>query len=179
MSERIVQQRLLPTAMEPRAAMAQYNPATQELTLWCTSQNPHIHRFIISAVTGLNENKVRVIAPEVGGGFGSKIPCYPDEALVSWASIKLGVPVKWTETRSENYLVTIHGRDHIQHVEMAASNDGKILGVRATVYAGMGGYLSTAAPAFPRSCTACSMSVLYHRQHLLQVYRRDDQWRAD
>ena len=148
-SERILQQRLLPTAMEPRAAMAQFNPATQELTLWCTSQNPHIHRFIISAVTGLNENKVRVIAPEVGGGFGSKIPCYPDEALVSWAAMKLGVPVKWTETRSENYQVTIHGRDHVQHVEMAASNDGKLLGVRATVYAGMGAYLSTAAPGIP------------------------------
>ena len=100
-------------------------------------------------MTGLNENKVRVIAPEVGGGFGSKIPCYPDEALVSWASIKLGVPVKWTETRSENYLITIHGRDHVQHVEMAASNDGELLGVRATVYAGMGGYLSTAAPGIP------------------------------
>ncbi len=148
-SERILQQRLLPTAMEPRSAMAQYNAATAELTLWCTSQNPHIHRFIISAVTGLNENKVRVIAPEVGGGFGSKIPCYPDEALVSWAAIKLGVPVKWTETRSENYLITIHGRDHVQHVDMAASSDGKILGVRATVYAGMGGYLSTAAPGIP------------------------------
>ena len=148
-ADTIVQQRLLPTAMEPRAAMAQYNPATQELTLWCTTQNPHIHRFIISAVTGLSENKVRVIAPEVGGGFGSKIPCYPDEALVSWAAVKLGVPVKWTETRSENYQVTIHGRDHVQLVEMAASNDGKLLGVRATVYAGMGAYLSTAAPGIP------------------------------
>ena len=147
--DKIIQQRLLPTAMEPRAAMAQFNPATQELTLWCTSQNPHIHRFIISAVTGLNENKVRVIAPEVGGGFGSKIPCYPDEALVSWAAMQLGVPVKWTETRSENYLITIHGRDHVQHVEMAANREGKILGVRATVYAGMGGYLSTAAPGIP------------------------------
>ena len=147
--DKIVQQRLLPTAMEPRSAMAQYNPATEELTLWCTSQNPHIHRFIISGVTGLSENKVRVIAPEVGGGFGSKIPCYPDEALVSWAAIKLGLPVKWTETRSENYQVTIHGRDHIQHVEMAASRDGKLLGVRATVYAGMGAYLSTAAPGIP------------------------------
>ena len=147
--DKIVQQRLLPTAMEPRSAMAQYNPATEELTLWCTSQNPHIHRFIISAVTGLSENKVRVIAPEVGGGFGSKIPCYPDEALVSWAAIKLGLPVKWTETRSENYQVTIHGRDHVQYVEMAANRDGKLLGVRATVYAGMGAYLSTAAPGIP------------------------------
>ena len=148
-SERILQQRLLPTAMETRAATAQYNSATGELTLWCTSQNPHIHRFIVSAVTGLPENKVRVIAPEVGGGFGSKIPCYPDEALVSWAAMKLGVPVRWAETRSENYLITIHGRDHVQFVDMAASSDGKILGVRATVYAGMGGYLSTAAPGIP------------------------------
>ena len=148
-SDTIVQQRLLPTAMEPRAAMAQYSPATQELTLWCTSQNPHIHRFIISAVTGLSENKVRVIAPEVGGGFGSKIPCYPDEALVSWAAMKMNRPIKWTETRSENYLITIHGRDHIQQAEMAADQSGKILGVRATVYAGMGGYLSTAAPGIP------------------------------
>ncbi len=148
-SERILQQRLLPTAMEPRAASAQYNAATGELTLWCTSQNPHIHRFIVSAVTGLPENKVRVIAPEVGGGFGSKIPCYPDEALVSWAAMKLGVPIRWAETRSENYLTTIHGRDHVQFVDMAASNDGKILGVRATVYAGMGAYLSTAAPGIP------------------------------
>ncbi len=148
-SDTILQQRLLPTAMEPRAAMAQYNPATQELTLWCTSQNPHIHRFIISAVTGLSENRVRVIAPEVGGGFGSKIPCYPDEALVSWAAIKMNRPIKWTETRSENYLITIHGRDHVQHAQMAADQNGKILGVRATVYAGMGGYLSTAAPGIP------------------------------
>ena len=148
-SDTILQQRLLPTAMEPRAAMAQYNSATQELTLWCTSQNPHIHRFIISAVTGLSENRVRVIAPEVGGGFGSKIPCYPDEALVSWAAIKMNRPIKWTETRSENYLITIHGRDHVQHAQMAADQNGKILGVRATVYAGMGGYLSTAAPGIP------------------------------
>ena len=148
-SERIVQQRLLPTAMEPRAASAQFNAATGELTLWCTSQNPHIHRFIVSAVTGLPENKVRVIAPEVGGGFGSKIPCYPDEALVSWAAMKTGAPIRWAETRSENYLITIHGRDHVQYVDMAASSDGKILGVRATVYAGMGAYLSTAAPGIP------------------------------
>ena len=148
-SDTIIQQRLLPTAMEPRAAMAQYNPATKELTLWCTSQNPHIHRFIISAVTGLAENKVRVIAPEVGGGFGSKIPCYPDEALVAWAAIQMNRPVKWAETRSENYLVTIHGRDHVQYAQMAADQNGKILGVRATVYAGMGGYLSTAAPGIP------------------------------
>lgn len=148
-SDTIIQQRLLPTAMEPRASLAQYNSATEELTLWCTSQNPHIHRFVISGVTGLAENKVRVIAPEVGGGFGSKIPVYPDEALVSWAAMKLNRPVKWTETRSENYLVTIHGRDHVEHVDMATDSEGNILGIRGTVYAGLGGYISTAAPGVP------------------------------
>ncbi len=147
--DRIVQQRLLPTAMEPRASLAQYNSATEELTLWCTSQNPHIHRFIISGITGLAENKVRVIAPEVGGGFGSKIPVYPDEALVSWAAMKLNRPVKWTETRSENYQVTIHGRDHVEHIEIAANNDGKVVGIRGTVYAGLGAYISTASPGVP------------------------------
>ena len=148
-SDTIIQQRLLPTAMEPRASIAQYNSATNELTLWVTSQNPHIHRFIISGITGLPENKVRVIAPEVGGGFGSKIPVYADEALVSWAAMKLNRPVKWTETRSENFQVTIHGRDHVEYVEMAANKEGKVLGIRATVYAGLGAYISTAAPGIP------------------------------
>ncbi len=147
--ERIVQQRLMPTSMEARAALAQWNSATEELTLWCTSQNPHIHRFIISGVTGVPEHKVRVIAPEVGGGFGCKIPVYPDEALTAWATMRLGLPVKWAESRSENYQVTIHGRDHVEYVELAAKSDGTITGIRGTVYAGLGGYLSTAGPGIP------------------------------
>lgn len=147
--ERIIQQRLLPTAMEPRAALAQWNPGTGELTMWVTSQNPHIHRFIISGVTGLPEHKVRIIAPEVGGGFGSKIPVYPDEAMVAWAATKLNRPVKWAETRSENFLVTIHGRDHVEYVEMAAKQDGTVTAIRGTVYAGMGAFLSTAGPGVP------------------------------
>ena len=147
--ETIVQQRLLPTSMEARAALAQWNGVTEELTVWCTSQNPHIHRFILSGVTGVAEHKIRVIAPEVGGGFGCKIPVYPDEALTAWAAMKLGRPVKWAESRSENYLVTIHGRDHVEYVELAAKSDGTITGIRGTVYAGMGAYLSTAAPGVP------------------------------
>lgn len=147
--ERIVQQRLLPTAMEPRAAVAQWDSGTEEMTLWTTSQNPHIARFILSGVAGVPEHKLRVIAPEVGGGFGSKIPVYPDEALAVWAARKLDRPVKWQETRSENYLVTIHGRDHIEYVEMAATKDGKVTAIRGTVYAGMGAYLSTAGPGIP------------------------------
>ncbi|HLY30601.1 MAG TPA: xanthine dehydrogenase family protein molybdopterin-binding subunit, partial [Ktedonobacterales bacterium] len=148
-TERIVQQRLLPTAMEPRSAVAQWDPFSAELTVYSTSQNPHIARFILSGMTGVPEHKLRVVAPEVGGGFGSKIPVYPDEALTAWAAMKLNMPVKWTETRSENYLVTIHGRDHIEYVEMAATRDGKITGIRGKVYAGMGAYLSTAAPGIP------------------------------
>jgi len=147
--ERIVQQRLLPTAMEPRAALAQWNSGTEDLTIWCTSQNPHIHRFILSGMTGVPEHKVRVIAPEVGGGFGSKIPVYADEALACWAAMRLNRPVKWAETRSENYQVTIHGRDHIEYVEMAATQEGKVTAIRGKVYAGLGAYHSTAGPGIP------------------------------
>src|SRR5256886_1332593 len=147
--QRIVQNRLLPTAMEPRAACASYNPGTGQLTCWVTSQNPHIHRFLLSVMTKLPEHRIRVIAPEVGGGFGSKIPGYPDEALVSFASMELGRPVKWTEDRSENYRVTIHGRDHVEYVAMCGTKDGTITGLRTRVYAGLGGYASTAAPGIP------------------------------
>jgi len=148
-TQRIVQQRLLPTAMEPRAAVASYNKGSGQLTLWATSQNPHIHRFLCSVMLRLPEHRVRVIAPEVGGGFGSKIPAYPDEALVSFASMALGRPVKWTEDRSENYKVTIHGRDHVEYVEMCGTKDGTITGLRTKVYAGLGAYASTAAPGIP------------------------------
>ena len=148
-SDTITLPRLIANPMEPRSAVAQWSAPMGELTLWNTTQNPHIARFLSCVVTGVPEHKIRVIAPEVGGGFGSKIPYYPDEAITSFCSMKLGVPVKWTETRSENYLVTTQGRDHIEEVEMAATSDGTITGLRTTVYAGMGAYLSTAAPGVP------------------------------
>jgi carbon-monoxide dehydrogenase large subunit len=147
--DRIVQQRLIPTAMEPRGAVAQFTPATGELTLWNTTQNPHIVRFIMSLVTGVPEDRLRVIAPEVGGGFGSKIPQIQGDFITVFCSMKLGRPVKWIESRSENYQSTTHGRDHVQEVELAATKDGRILGLRCTVWAGMGAYLSTAAPGIP------------------------------
>jgi aerobic carbon-monoxide dehydrogenase large subunit len=146
---RIVQQRVLPTAMECRAAVASYNKGSGHLTLWVTSQNPHIHRFLCSVMLKLPEHRIRVVAPEVGGGFGSKIPVYADEALVSLAAMDLGRPVKWTEDRSENYKATIHGRDHIQYVEMCGTRDGRITGIRTRVYAGLGAYASTAGPGVP------------------------------
>jgi carbon-monoxide dehydrogenase large subunit len=146
---RIVQGRLQPTAMEPRAAVGSYNAGTGQLTLWVSSQNPHIHRFLCSVMLKLPEHRVRVIAPEVGGGFGSKIPVYADEALVALASMDLGRPVKWTEDRSENYKATIHGRDHIEYVELCGTKDGAITGLRTEVYAALGAYASTAAPGVP------------------------------
>ena len=148
-SDTITLPRLIANPMEPRSAIATYMNAMNELTLWSTTQNPHIARFLSSVVTGVPEHKIRVIAPEVGGGFGSKIPYYPDEAITSFCAMKLGVPVKWTETRSENYLATTQGRDHVEEVEMAATSDGTITALRTKVYAGLGAYLSTASPGVP------------------------------
>ncbi len=159
--ERIVQQRLIPNAMEPRAALASYTQATGELTLWNTTQNPHIVRFLCSLVAGVPEDRLRVIAPEVGGGFGSKIAVYPGDFITVFCSKKLGVPVKWVESRSENYQATTHGRDHIQEIEVAATSDGKITGLRATVWAGMGAYLSTAAPGIPTILHGLMLSGVY------------------
>ena len=159
--DRILQQRLIPNAMEPRGAVAQYNRATGELTLWNTTQNPHIVRFLCSVVTGVPEDRLRVIAPEVGGGFGSKIAAYPADFVTVFCSKALGRPVKWIETRSENYQATTHGRDHVQEVELAATKDGRITGLRCTVYAGMGAYLSTAAPGIPTILHGLMLSGCY------------------
>src|SRR5262245_12894474 len=147
--ERIIQQRLVPNAIEPRSALAQWSGASGEVTLWNTSQNPHIARFLCSVVTGIPEDKIRVIATDVGGGFGSKIPVYPADFVTVFCAKKLNRPVKWTETRSENYQSTTHGRSHVQEVEAAVDKDGKILGLRATSWSDMGAYLSTAAPGIP------------------------------
>ena len=147
--QRFVQQRLLPTPMETRGAIAQWDPGMEELTLYNTTQNPHIARFLTCVVTGIPENKIRVVARDVGGGFGAKIPYYPGEALTVFAARETGRPVKWIETRSENYLATIHGRDQVEEVELAAKRDGTITGLRIKAWANMGAYLSTAAPGVP------------------------------
>jgi len=159
--DHIINQRLIPNAMEPRAALAQYGSAAGEVTLWSTTQNPHIARFLLSLDTGIPEHKIRVIAPEVGGGFGSKIPHYPEDSMAIFASKALNRPVKWTETRSENYRSTIHGRDHIQDVEMAAKKDGTIIGLRAKVWANLGAYLSTASTGIPTILHGLMLSGVY------------------
>jgi len=159
--DHIINQRLIPNAMEPRAALADYARAAGEFTLWSTTQNPHIERFLLSLDTGTPEHKIRVIAPEVGGGFGSKIPHYPEASMAVFASKTVGRPVKWTESRSENYRSTIHGRDHIQDVELAAKKDGTILGLRAKVWANLGAYLSTASTGIPTILHGLMLSGVY------------------
>ncbi len=151
LQQHIVNQRLIPTAIEPRGSIARYDAATGEYTLWATSQCPHVHRLLLAAfVLGVPEQKIRVIAPDIGGGFGSKIFIYYDMALVMALSKKLGGrPVKFFEDRSENYLTTTHGRDHITDVEVGATNDGKITALKVKTLANLGAYFSTIAAGIP------------------------------
>jgi carbon-monoxide dehydrogenase large subunit len=148
-SQRIINQRLIPTAIEPRAVVAQYAPGLGDMTVWSTTQVPYFLRLFIAACVGLNESRVRVIAPEVGGGFGAKLNVYAEELLVPFLAKELGRPIKWTETRSEDYLATIHGRDHITDMEIGATKDGVITGLKVKTLANMGAYLQLDAPAIP------------------------------
>ena len=146
----IVNNRLVPNAIEPRAALAEYDSGTDQLTLWNTSQNPHVARLVISAFVGMTpEHKLRVIAPDVGGGFGSKIFIYPEEVVCLWAARKVGRPVKWTAERSESFLTDAHGRDHVTHAELALDANGKILALRAKTIANLGAYMSTFSSSVP------------------------------
>ncbi len=147
--ERFRQQRLIPNAIEPRGVIAQYVAATDEYTLWSATQIPHILRFWLAVVLGVAESKLRVVAPDVGGGFGSKLNVYAEEALALVLARRLGRPVKWTEERSEGYLATIHGRDQWQQMEFAATEDGKILAVRAKLTVGLGAYLQLVTAGTP------------------------------
>ncbi|HEY7974840.1 MAG TPA: molybdopterin cofactor-binding domain-containing protein, partial [Ktedonobacterales bacterium] len=147
--QRFIQQRLVPNAMEPRASIADWNAGAGELTLYNTTQNPHIVRFQIAVTQNIPEHKIRVIARDVGGGFGSKIPYYPGDALAIFASRMLKHPVRWTEDRRENFVATIHGRDQIIDVELGATRDGKMTGLKVVNHANMGAYLSMAAPGVP------------------------------
>jgi len=148
-AERYYQNRLIPTAIEPRAVFVQPLPATGDFTIWSTTQIPHIARVTLSGVTGIPEAKLRVIAPDVGGGFGSKLDVYAEEALALVVARRLGRPVKWTETRSEGNLSTIHGRDVVQEIELAATAEGKITAVRTRLTAAMGAYLQLVTPGIP------------------------------
>ena len=142
--------RLIPNAMEPRVAVGDYNPSTDESTLYTTSQNPHVIRLLMGAfVLGLPEHKLRVVAPDVGGGFGSKIFHYAEEAFCTLSARLLQRPVKWTSSRSEAFVTDAHGRDHVTRIELATERDGRFIAVRTETLANMGAYLSTFAPSIP------------------------------
>ncbi len=160
--QRLVNQRLIPNPMEPRGIIAQYLPAGGEYTVWVTSQAPHVMRLVLSAfVLNIPETKMRVISPQIGGGFGSKIFLYPEYVLTVALSKKTGRPVKWMETRKENYLGTSQGRDHITYLEVGAKRDGTITGLKVKTYANLGGVLSTAAPGIPTTLYGRMLSGVY------------------
>ncbi|MBN9497209.1 MAG: xanthine dehydrogenase family protein molybdopterin-binding subunit [Alphaproteobacteria bacterium] len=158
----LVNNRLIPNAMEPRAAIGDFDRATGEYTLYTTSQNPHVIRLLMGAfVLQIPESRLRVVAPDVGGGFGSKIFHYAEEATVTWASAKVGRPIKWTCDRAESFMSDAHGRDHVSHAEMAMDKDGKFLALRVKTDANMGAYLSTFAPAVPTYLYATLLAGTY------------------
>src|SRR5437870_1270302 len=159
-SQRMVHQRLAPIAMETRGVLARYFPGEEELTIWSSTQIPHLLRTQLALMIGIPENKLRVITPEVGGGFGSKLNVYAEEALLGWISMQLGKPAKWIETRRENFQSTIHGRAQVGTVEIGCKNDGTITGLRYNVFADLGAYHQLLTPAIP-TLTGLMLSGAY------------------
>ncbi|WP_193180875.1 xanthine dehydrogenase family protein molybdopterin-binding subunit [Nisaea sediminum] len=158
----LVNNRLVPNAMEPRAAIGEFDAASGEYTLYTTSQNPHVIRLLMGAfVLSIPEHKLRVVAPDVGGGFGSKIYHYAEEAIVTWAAPKVGRPIKWVAERSESFISDAHGRDQINHAELALDKDGKFLALKVQTQANMGAYLSTFAPCVPTYLSATLLAGTY------------------
>ena len=158
--QRILHNRLAPIAMEPRGVLARYLPGEEELTVWSSTQIPHLLRTQLALMIGIPENKLRVITPEVGGGFGSKLNVYAEEALLGWIAMQLGKPVKWIETRRENIAATIHGRGQVGNIEVAFKNDGIITGLRYNVFADLGAYHQLLTPAIP-TLTGLMLSGAY------------------
>src|SRR5215468_8082925 len=158
--QKVLNQRLAPIAMEPRGVLVRYYPGEQELTLWTSTQIPHLARTQIALMLGMPENKLRLIAPEVGGGFGSKLNVYAEEALLGWIAMQLNKPVKWIESRRENMMATIHGRGQTGTVEVAVKNDGTLLGLRYNVIYDLGAYLQLLTPAIP-TLTGLMLSGAY------------------
>jgi carbon-monoxide dehydrogenase large subunit len=148
-SQRMVNHRLVPNAMEPRGVLAHWEPGKESMTIWSSTQNPHILKTMIAAMNGLGQHQVRAIAPEVGGGFGAKINIYGEEYVASVVSKKLGVPIKWIEDRSEAFVATTHGRDIIGYIDIAARKDGKVLGLKMRLIADIGAYNMLLTAAIP------------------------------
>jgi aerobic carbon-monoxide dehydrogenase large subunit len=148
-SQRMVNHRLVPNAIEPRGVLAHWEPGKETMTIWSSTQNPHILKTMIAAMNGLGQHQVRAIAPEVGGGFGAKINIYAEEYVSSVVSKKLGVPIKWIEDRSEAFVATTHGRDIIGYIDVAARRDGKVLGLKMRLIADIGAYNMLLTAAIP------------------------------
>ncbi len=158
----LINQRLIPNAMEPRAVTAQWDDFSDEMTVWTTTQNPHVIRVLMSAFTlFIPENKLRVISPDVGGGFGSKIFHYPEEVIVPWLSKSLKRPVKWVSLRSEAFMTDAHGRDHVTNCKLALKNDGTFTGLYVSIHANMGAYLSLFAPMVPSALCLTLLNGIY------------------
>ncbi|MBT3399727.1 MAG: xanthine dehydrogenase family protein [Rhodospirillaceae bacterium] len=158
----LVNNRLIPNAMEPRAAISDFDRSTSQYTLFTTSQNPHVIRLLMGAfVLQIPEHKLRVVAPDVGGGFGSKIFHYAEEAILTWAAAKVHQPIKWTAERSESFATDAHGRDHESHAELALDKSGKFLGLRVATKANIGAYLSTFGSSVPTYLYATLMAGVY------------------
>ena len=158
----ITNNRLVPNAMEPRAALGQYDKAEDHYTCWTTSQNPHVARLVMSAFYNVApENKLRVIAPDVGGGFGSKIYIYPEEIVCLWASKRAGVPVKWVADRAESFMTDAHGRDHVSTIEIAFDKDHGITALKADTIANLGAYMSLFSSSVPTYLYATLLSGQY------------------
>ena len=163
--ERYYNQRLIPNAIEPRGVVVQPVPAQGEYTVWSATQIPHILKVLLGLTLNISEAKIRVVAPDVGGGFGSKLNVYAEECVALAVARRLGMPIKWTEERSEGYLATIHGRDVIQDMEVAATEEGKTLGFRVKLYADFGAYMQLVTPGIP-----ILGAWLYHGVYQGQAY---------
>jgi carbon-monoxide dehydrogenase large subunit len=172
-SQRMVNQRLAPSAMEPRGVVAHFEPGKGTMTIWSSTQNPHILRTFIAALTGLGQDQVRAIAPEVGGGFGAKINIYGEEYVAAAVSKRLGIPLKWTEDRSEAFVATTHGRDIIGYVDLAAKRDGTVLGLKLRLIADIGAYnmlLTAAIPTLTMMMANATYNIPAIRTTLTEVF---------
>ncbi len=163
--QRITSQRLIPMAMEARGVVADWHAAEKSLTLYSSTQAPHLLRSLLANIFGIAENRLRVIAPEVGGGFGSKIDVYPEDMLMAFISQRINKPVKWVESRRENFLGTIHGRGHVDYYELAAKRDGTMLGLKLKIIQDLGAYLQLLTPAIP-TLSVLMMPGLYKFQNI-------------
>jgi aerobic carbon-monoxide dehydrogenase large subunit len=163
--QRITSQRLVPMAMETRGVVAEWRAADRQLNLYTSTQIPHLVRTLVAGMLGLEENRMRVIAPEVGGGFGSKLNVYAEEALMGFVAMKIQKPVKWIESRRENFLCTIHGRGHVDYYEVAAQRDGTILGIKLKIIQDLGAYHQLLTPAIP-TLSVLMMPGLYNTQNV-------------